>query len=292
MLQELIDRTLVHKDSSAAVLLTSAVREEPGHWFFGVSLPRDHSTSSQSSSGIATILGTELMRQTALAFAHLDGGVPLGSSFLLHEISFSWNHDPALLPGHPMLEAVLEVHAHQAKMRKGLLSDLQLWGSLTSDGVLLGTGYGDLSCLSPALYKAIRRNAPPVEPVNTGAVGTVLDGVRNNGSSLEAALVWNWQDPFLFDHFSDHLPGMLLGQAVVDAHRILTGTEALQLHLRCGTFGEFNAPATVAAEITTGNHTRTTITQPGRSLATGLCSSGFTKGIRDIGPPQFQRQLS
>ncbi len=288
--QTRIDRTLVHKDAQTAVLLTSATKSADGQWLFDITLPQGHSTARQSASGFATILGAELMRQAALAFAHLDSGVPLNWAFLLHELSFDWHQDPAAAAASRDLVGCLQVRTLAVGRRKDRISDLQLEATLTADGRVLGTGYGDLSCLPPANYKAIRRNAPPVEQVNTGSLGTTLTEVRRNGHSLEARLVWNWEDPFIFDHFSDHLPGMLLGQVMLEAHHTLTGAEASRLHLRCGTFGEFNAPVQVRAQLTANNNTRVTITQNGGLLATGL-SGCAGENISGPGTPRFQRRI-
>lgn len=287
-----IDRTLVHKDDQTAVLLSSATRISDGNWLIGIALPRDHPTASQSASGFATLLAAELIRQTAIAFAHLDGKVPLGWAFLLHELSFSWHENPLTVAGPTALDAHLDVKVHTRKKRKGELSDLQLSATLNSNGVLLGSGYGDLSCLPPTVYKAIRRNAPSVSQVSTSASGNVLANLHIDDDALDAELVWNWQDPFIFDHFSDHLPGMLLSQAILEAHQALTGSDASRLHLRCGTFGEFNSPVQVKGEATSSGDTVVAITQNGQHLATGHCSNATTTLDDPDAAPVFLREIA
>lgn len=263
-----IARTLVHKTSEDAVFLGRPRRLQGNHWEFDAELPRD--PSAQDSSGIPTLLGIELMRQTAIAYAHLQGGVPLDWALLMNELSFGWLRGVPGDLGAPFRGCVA-VGTLAVQQRNGLVSGLELEASFLAGGELLGAGRGRLSCLSRTAYRAIRRNAPAVDLTAEASPHSGLSHIRRNGDELRAALAWNWDDPLVFDHFSDHLPGMLLARAMLDAHRALTGFDAAQTDITCENFGEFNAPAEVLAIRSTPAETRISISQLGRSLATGIC---------------------
>lgn len=289
-MQKLIDRAHVHKESPDAVLLGSASKVEEGHWRFDVMLPEGVAAPSPNH-GWTTILAAELTRQTAIAYAHLAGDVPMDSAFLLHELSFIWCQDAFELGVDGGAEPYMDVHLHAARMRRNQLSDLQLTGTLMSGNAVLGVAFGDLSCIAPQTYKAIRRNAAPVVQSNTGGLGTDLVKVARDGQHLRAEVAWNWGDPFVFDHFSDHVPGMLLGRAALRAHEILTGEAPTAIDLRCGRFAEFNAPVDLEAESSSDGSTTVTVTQAGEHVATVICSHDETRTLETAGI-RFQRDLA
>ncbi|WP_120521016.1 AfsA-related hotdog domain-containing protein [Arthrobacter celericrescens] len=263
-----IARTLVHKTSEDAVLI-GRPRHLQGHrWEFDAELPRD--ASAQDSSGIPTLLGIELMRQTAIAYTHLQGGVPLDWALLMKELSFGWLRDVPEDPGGPLAGCVA-VSTVAVQQRNGLVSGLELEACFLSGGVPLGAGRGRLGCVSRTAYRAIRRNAPAVDRTAAASPHTGLADIRRQGEELQAELVWNWDDPLVFDHFPDHLPGILLARGMLDAHLALTGFDAVQMDIACENFGEFNASAQVLAFRSTPDETRISISQLGRTLATGLC---------------------
>lgn len=288
-METVIDRSLVHKESSSANLLSSATRLEAGHWRFEVQLPAGISPSPHL--GCTTILAAELIRQTAIAFAHLDGDVPMDSAFLLHELSFAWCRGAFELEAGTSVDSYLDVRIHASRMRKNQLSELQLTGTLLSGDDVLGVAHGDLSCISRQTYKAIRRNAPAVDECNTGELGTDLEDVDLQGRHLRAHVVWNWDDKFIFDHFSDHVPGMLLGRAALVAHEVLTGAPASAISLQCGRFGEFNSAVELEAVMGPDNRTDIAVTQGAATLATATC-------VRDVATNpeasavQFQRTIT
>lgn len=283
-----IERSLVHKESPAATLLASATRKAQGHWVFDIKLPGGMGPSPKL--GYSTILAAEMIRQAAIAFAHLDCDVPMDSAFLLHELSFVWCKEAFELDAETAVDAQLDVHIHASRMRRNQLSDLQLTGSLFSGDVVVGIAHGDLSCISPQTYKAIRRNAPAVEETNTGELGIDLENVEVRDRELEANVVWNWGDEFIFDHFSDHVPGLLLGRAALSAHEILTGEAASAITLQCGRFGEFNAAVDLAARLQPNGETAIEVTQGADNLAVAHCfrDEFAMPGTTEI---QFQRNL-
>lgn len=289
-MQHLIERSLIHKTSQTQVLLVSAERKSDGSLELGVALSPGHPFAPTIPTG-STLLGIELMRQCAIAFAHLAAGVPRGWAFLMNELTFTWEGE-SVPTRREHFDGHVNVSLHAVKMRREEVSDLQLKAAYVSGGVILGSGCGDLSCLPPRAYQAIRRNAPPVTNVDTGPHGTVLADICQDAAALEARLVWNRQDQFIFDHPSDHLSGMLLASGLLQVHQLLTGSQALALSLRCETFGEYDAPVLVSGSVAAPGETLTTITQSGRTIATGLCGQPQAKHIARLATGRFHRELT
>ncbi len=263
-----IARMLVHKTSEDAVLIGRPRSLNGHHWEFDAELPRDGSLSD--SSGVPTLLGIELMRQTAIAYAHLQGHVPLDWALLMNELSFGWlHHIPGTSEG--PLKGTVAVSTLAVQRRNELVSKLELEAGFFVAGILLGAGRGRLTCLPRTSYRAIRRDAPAVDRFPSAPRLSGLADVERYGVELRATLAWNWDDPLIFDHLSDHLPGMLLARGMLDAHHLLTGFDAAHVDITCENFGEFNAPAKVSALRFADDETRVSITQTGRTLATGIC---------------------
>lgn len=287
-MQAHIDRTLVHKSSADAVLLGSAGRISEGCWEFEGMVPRE-TEGEDSPDGLPILLGMELMRQTAIAYAHLEGQVPLDWSLLMNVLDFGWLAEATHHPANSALTGTVRVNTQSVRMRRDQVSELTLEATYSAGGVLLGEGHGQLSCLSPTAYRAIRRNAPEVDKHNTGPLHTVLANVQRTGGRMESELVWNWGDSITFDHFSDHLPGMLLARAMVEAHRQLTGSGPAHVRINCANFGEFNAPVMVVAWLRGRADSHVAIIQGGKPLADGRCH-GSTEAAPQV--MESQRPLT
>lgn len=69
-MRQAVDRSLVHKNSADQVMLLTAELGEDGSMRLGIGLPTTHPSADMLPS-CSTLLGVELMRQCAIAFAHL-----------------------------------------------------------------------------------------------------------------------------------------------------------------------------------------------------------------------------
>ncbi|ALE05669.1 hypothetical protein AL755_09550 [Arthrobacter sp. ERGS1:01] len=289
-MRQSIEGSLVHKSSPNQVLLLSADASQDGTLRLIVGLSPQH-PSAGSLPSASTLVGVELMRQCAIAFAHLSGGVPRGWAFIMNQLSFAWL-EGAMPTASEQFAGHVDVRLRAVKMRRDQVSDLQLEADFMAGGVILGSGCGDLSCLPPRAYQAIRRNAPTEAIASTGPLGAVLADIRRSDGELEAQLVWNRGDTFIFDHPSDHVSGMLLASALLQSHHLLAGSQAGDFSMQCHNFGEFNAPVTVSAVAHGAGRTVVTMTQSGRIIASGQC--GKPVGAPDAGPAveRFHRVLT
>jgi hypothetical protein len=285
-----IESSLVHKTSAEQLMLVSADSTTKGTLSLHVGLPNGH-PSLNAIPAKSMLLSVELMRQCAIAFAHLAGGVPQGWAFLMNQLTFTWDNGSVPTTPEQFLGRV-DVRLRAVKMRREQVSDLQLEADFIADGEILGHGCGDLSCLPPRAYQAIRRNAPPVANTSTGALGTILTDTRLNPGTLESLLVWNREDQLIFDHPSDHLSGMLLASALLEAHLVLTGAQAVDFGLWCENFAEYDAPVQVSSTIKGPGQTQTLITQSGRTIASGSCGGRRTEDAMPRATGPFHRELT
>lgn len=286
-MSQAVDSSLVHKSSAKQVMLLGAELHEDGSMGIDVELSEAHPSAGMLPSS-STLLGVELMRQCAIAFAHLVAGVPRDWAFLMNEITFSWQdgyvpHTAEEFTGHA------EVRLYAVKKRKGQVSDLQLEVEYIRDGLVRGRGSGDFTVLPPRAYQAIRRNAPAAREESTGPLGMVLADARETPETLEAQLVWNQADRFIFDHPSDHVSGMLLAKGLLDAHLRLTGNPAALFNLRCVGFAEHDAPVHVLARLAGPGSVRIAIVQSGREIADGHAIGELAEAPSRGG---FRRQLT
>ncbi|MGP5220441.1 AfsA-related hotdog domain-containing protein [Arthrobacter rhombi] len=286
-MRQAVDRSLVHKNSADQVMLLTAELGEDGSMRLGVGLPTTHPSADMLPS-CSTLLGVELMRQCAIVFAHLGAGVPRDWAFLMNEITFTWQdgHIPETAAG---FAGEADVRVHAVKTRKGQVSDLQLEVEYIRGGVTRGRGSGDFSVLAPRSYQAVRRNAPTEAAESTGPLGQVLAGVRKEPGTLEAGLVWNLEDRFMFDHPSDHVPGMLMANALLQGHLLLTGEQAVGFRLRCVGFAEHGTEVHIGSDLTGPGQSRISITQAGKEIAVGH-GNGPRTGRTSSG--SFHRRLA
>ncbi|MHA7304809.1 AfsA-related hotdog domain-containing protein [Arthrobacter sp. TMN-49] len=285
-----IESSLVHKHSPEQVLVSSAHSEPDGSLVLDVALAPTHPATGTNPI-VPTLLGIELMRQATIAFAHLTGEVPRDWAFLMNEINFLWRSEP--LPMTPeKFAGRVQVRLQAKRMRNGHVGDLQVEADFLSGRAIVGTGFGDLSCLPPRAYQAIRRNAPPATDQSTGPLGTVLANVSYESRALEALLVWSREDKFIFDHPSDHLSGMLLASAVLEAHQMMAGTQALNISFLCHNFAEYDSPIRVSGSLNDAGQSTIAISQSGRAVATGRCAGSMYGDGSVPAAACFHRQLS
>ncbi|WP_207343799.1 AfsA-related hotdog domain-containing protein [Arthrobacter sp. E3] len=265
-----IDAVLVHKRAPEQVLLTSAARDAQGCWVFQGSLPPGLPGSpglpvpGPGATCPATLLAVELVRQAKIAYTHLVWDVPLDWAFIINELSFTWTREPATIPALHTGPVQVRVRSDAAQTRNGRIRDLQLSADLLTGGTLIGTGRGDFTCLPARTYQGIRRSAAPDPGHSTAEEGTVLTNVALDTDTLAGQLAWNRDDRFIFDHASDHVPGILIAQATLKAHQLLTSSTAGHISLLCHNFAEYNAPIAVNATLTEPGRTRISITEPPR----------------------------
>ncbi|MCS0606469.1 hypothetical protein NX794_35475 [Streptomyces sp. LP11] len=247
-LERIVPRRLVHKAAADEVLLTDAVRVRPGHFYLAVRQPAGHGLYRPDSAGASDpTLFVEMLRQTAIYLSHRFYEVPLDHPFIFCALDF----DMAAPPGEDDdadEPVVLEVRCRETKQRTPKRAALTLEAQLVCAGGVRAVGSVTWQAVEPARYTALRSRGtdgtPPPAPGT--AVTVTLPGARvmapelvgreraldvvvaefaapEDGPAVAGEPGGTWllhvdqSHPVFFDHPSDHVPGMLLLEAVRQA---------------------------------------------------------------------------
>ncbi|MEV5177020.1 ScbA/BarX family gamma-butyrolactone biosynthesis protein [Streptomyces flaveolus] len=232
-----VPRAAVHKRAVAEVLVTGAARLAEDRFAVAACWPADHRLYRPVSgcTGDSTFL-VETVRQAAIYLCHRFYGIPLsGRPFVLSRIEVDIDapglpYDPAR--GLPVLLEAVCTRTTGAPRRFGMAMEATVYIS----GVRRGRAHVVWEVMDERRYALVRsRNCPepvpgaPVVPVAGRAdllapevvgrrqVRDVLLAADPRGMPQQWQLVLDESHPVYFDHGSDHVPGMVLLEAVRQA---------------------------------------------------------------------------
>ncbi|MCX4883158.1 ScbA/BarX family gamma-butyrolactone biosynthesis protein [Streptomyces sp. NBC_00847] len=260
----------VHKAAAGEVLLTDAVRHNDHRFTVAALWPRDRFLhhAGRDAPGDPMLL-VETIRQALIHLSHTYYGIPPGHPFLLSTLYFdtdrqglpAWRGAPL-----PVTVDVTCTPTTTAPRRFGMALDAVMY----VDGLALGRAGMRWEVLDPQLYHLIRirttrspadlatdaapRDPRPLAPREVGYAHEehVLLAEGQERTGRDWWLHMNRDHPVLFDHESDHIPGMLLLEALRQA------AHAAELPFRpsldaatasYGAFGELDAPVRISARL-------------------------------------------
>lgn len=241
-----IPRELTHRERANESFLTSITCIGTNSFTLRATLPGDHPFFVVDDQGRHDpILIAETMRQAGIVVAHLGFGVPLGTQFLMTDISFQVLDPVRLSAAGPAVEIELALSCSEIVRKAAELRQTRFQVSIsrsTAPSGPLARGSGFLLCIPGAVYARMRLrrsrlagDAPAFE-----AVGEILPpalvGRRHERDVLlvdtggwragAPSADWNVRvDPShagLFDHPLDHIPGMVQLEALRQAAMALT----------------------------------------------------------------------
>ncbi|MEV0113408.1 ScbA/BarX family gamma-butyrolactone biosynthesis protein [Streptomyces sp. NPDC050844] len=263
-----VSRASVHKAVDAEVLLTDAAHIGDERYAVAAVWRRDHYLGHQGGPASDPVLLMETARQAAIHLSHRFFDVAPGLPFVLSEISVD------------LSEALPEVSAEHLAVgldvvcRRPAEGTRRLRFELTADVLVHHRPLGLVRvCWEPMehrryalLRRRVEREAEvtlprpepsrvPLRPAHVGhlAERDVLidtDPLRTNGWWLRL----DQEHPVLFDHESDHVPGMALVEAFRQAGRVAAvdrrpgASGATLLDVAFRSFGELDAPVSITAE--------------------------------------------
>lgn len=255
-----VDRALVHRSAVSEVLLTDW--RSVGEWDYtlGAQWPRGHSFYQPVAGGwYDPVLMAETIRQSGLLIAHSAFGVPLGTQFLMGDLCYDVDPAGLVCDGRPA-DLSLMLSCGEVRRRGDTIAGMRIQVNVLRAGRALGTGSGVLTCASPSVYRRLRGDrigAVPTArtplPVPAPLVGRDR-GVDVVLAPTSDAQTWEIRSevnhPVLFDHEVDHLPGMVLVEAMRQAACLATGRPELLvtgLDTRYHRYVEFDEPCLVRA---------------------------------------------
>lgn len=232
-----VPRELVHKAAIEQVLLTDVKRVGDEGFAFAGQLPRAHRLFNDTLHGLHdTMTLLEAARQGVVVGVHALTGLPRERQFVLGEVTMSVHDLDALRVGPEPARLTSRSATSDWRYVKGQLVSLRIGGDLYVDGrpALAIAGMGGF--MDDRLYRFIRRrqraaddSAPAPAPDSAAAPETV--GRRDpanvvitaprpaDGDSriTRARVVVDGTHHTFFDHALDHVPAMLLVEAMRQA---------------------------------------------------------------------------
>ncbi|MER5468230.1 ScbA/BarX family gamma-butyrolactone biosynthesis protein [Streptomyces sp. NPDC002935] len=294
-----LPKELVHRSAAAEVFLTDAERHTEDEMLLAARLPRRHAFYDDTIGPRVhhdPLLLFEACRQGIFVVAHRYLDVPLGHKFLLRAVEFEVQDPTALTHGDRPTEAVITTRVeHRFRTRAGV-TGLRLRFTLTICGreaLLAGIDYSWMPPVEWTRLRAGQRRAlglpavpvaltgPHVDPALVGRrapANTVISPPRTtNDGTRTADLVAETTHPTLYDHWVDHVPGMLELEAfrqLALTAAVAAGTVrapsalpiALAARFRC--FAEMDLPLECrTAPVLPGADIECTLRQPGALAA-------------------------
>ncbi|MFH9944536.1 AfsA-related hotdog domain-containing protein [Streptomyces murinus] len=268
-----VDRRLLHRRALSEVFLTDSVAVDRQRFLAGAQLPSSHAyfTDHLGHTVIDPVLLLECARQIETHGAHTHLGVDSDTKFVLQSWSMrlpglftAHSGDPAELTAEVTTDRPADTTTPARSVTYGmrfLLAGEELGEACMTVGYLSSSTY--------SFVRSKRRGSPPVSsddvatlpatvasadlgranPVNALLVDPVRDG-----EGILAGIRIPTDNPSMFDHAQDHLPGMVLTEAARQA-ALLAGARLLDRPARATTlvgfdlgfskFAELDTPATV-----------------------------------------------
>nr|WP_225448571.1 ScbA/BarX family gamma-butyrolactone biosynthesis protein [Streptacidiphilus sp. P02-A3a] len=281
--ESIVPRQLVHREAASQVLLTGWQRESADAFSLRARLPRAHSFYADTDGRHDPLLLAETVRQAGLLVSHAEFDVPFGYQFMMHSLSVECDPD-GLRPDADPTDLLLQLTCHDLRRRGARLAGMAYHVHLYRDGSPIGIGKASFDCLSPAAYARLRDRphrpahplAPPLAPALVGRdrPGDVVLSPTADTHVWELRV--DQSHPVLFDHAVDHVPGMLLVEAMRQAAWYNGRPGRLELRSFQSDFhryAEFDRPCLVHCADGTGpGSVRVTVTQDGALIAEGQVS--------------------
>lgn len=261
-----MDRRLVHRRAIGEVFVTSVVPRRHRRWRCGVQLSRSHIRMPAPGGDLPISLMLEASRQAGIAIAHVGFEVDLDKLFLLDRVEMSWVGGAPAVPCAEPFEAELDVIVSGVRLRAGRVYELRFKGSWLVEGVVVAVAAASMRCISPDVYRALRRHAPPIE----SAIEHGPEMIRRDDTG-RLVVGWDPFDPMLFDHELDHVPGM----ALVDS-MLAVSPESTSIGIVFHQLAELNAPIHLEID-RSSTEVRYAFVQGERPVASGHTSEDATR---------------
>jgi hypothetical protein len=219
-----LPRGLVHRRFVADVLLTDGRRESDESFTVGAQWPRTHVFYRQEAGAVDSAVVAETLRQATIYLAHQFFGVPFDSHLVMSGMRFTLDGRP-LTVGLAPVEVVLHVSIDGVRRGSTGLTAMKTSVAFWHGNRVIARGEGDLTVLSAKVYARVRAATAFADvgqrPVAVRAPGP--DRVLATGMVGVWRLLVDLTDPVFFDHPIDHVPGMLIVEAVRQIARQTSG---------------------------------------------------------------------
>lgn len=223
-----VPREFVHRRAISEVFVTGIQRNDQASYTLSAQWPRWHVFFGSPSGGYDSALIVETLRQLTILIAHTQLQVPLGMQFLMPDISVTMKSGAIRDPLVPT-EVTAEVQVVDIRSTGRGVTAFRTNAIFRVDGQKVADGTAGARIVDPHAYIRLRSGAPAVDghrlasPVPAVDVGHSAPWNVVLGESAEPGcwpLRVDASNPILFDHPLDHVPGVLLIEAVRQATRL------------------------------------------------------------------------
>jgi len=281
-----IDRTLVHRNANAEVLLTDLIRLGNTEFQVGAQWPRSHRVYRPDDNGRHDpMLILETTRQTGLALSHFGFGVGSDQRSVMRDVGFEL--DPRVEPRALLAatDVAITVTCRDLLLRGGKLRGMTIDLMFAADGLRFATGTGRMLWISLQSYTGLRARSGTrldwdqvrwttatahrlTSPIRAAADVLLTPAT---GRTDRRRLVVPLNHPVYFDHPLDHAPGMLLIDAAWQALVEQRGEPArlVGCTMDCPAFTELGVDTDVVLSPISADTVRFSIEQDGRTTASG-----------------------
>ncbi|MEY9847571.1 ScbA/BarX family gamma-butyrolactone biosynthesis protein [Streptacidiphilus sp. MAP5-3] len=289
-----VPRQYVHKAAQSEVLLTGCEVHGDDNFTVAAQWPRTHSFYDSADGRHDPLLLVETVRQAIPLLSHLGYDAPFGHRQIWDHLT--WTASPAALVCEPTpAEIVARITCSEVVRRGSRLAALTMDVDMTRDGVHLGTANTHFTNQSPAIYQRLRGEYADIEHAVRGALtpaSPIAPPVAGRDRRRDVVLAptdtpnryqlrVDLAHPALFDHRTDHAPGMLLLEAARQAAYAVAYPEIpviTGMHSTFQRYVELDAPCWVEVEILpaqlpTHVSSRVSITQHGQEAFTATVTA-------------------
>lgn len=238
--QRTVDRALLHRSALSEVFLTDCRALDAHSYVAAAQLPPSHAFYTDHLNKtplVDPMLLLECARQAETYGGHAVFGVPTDTRFILRNWSLRIDDVDALTRAAGPDEVTMLVTTREARRIGGALRGIVYEIELRLRGRLAGRVHISVGYLPAGPYSEIRlgrRGSPPptstsIDPQAAGvpvpahlvgrrdARNVVLVDARTDGTELTARVRPPLDNPSMFDHAQDHLPGMVMIEAARQA---------------------------------------------------------------------------
>ena len=290
-----VPRRLVHRRAVSEVFATGWQRSDEHVHLIGAQWPQAHRFYAQSHGKHDSLLLAETVRQAAFVVAHRGYQVPFGYQFIMWDLAFDCLAE-GLEAHYGPTEVQVKATCHDLRYRAGRVTGMRMTFDIYRDAQPIATGTASFDLASPVAYSRMRTHAAEqhtVEAPSGGAVAAVplrpetvhrehsYDVVLAADGGEGWLLHLNRSHPVLFDHPVDHVPGMVLIEAMRQAANAQAGprpSTVIGLRTNFENYIEFNAPCRVHAELLaeklpSGEHSTSALTVSVRVEQNGIVAA-------------------
>jgi len=207
----------------------------------------------------ASRLACQSHRQAGLFIAHSAFGVPRTHETLLSGLTLRRTPGYSLPEGEP-IPLELEVTCREGGRGGRVLTGLQVETTIRHRGVVIAVATAEFSWISPGVYDRMRGGrrrfvaadltAPaPLPPRSVGRAAEAEVTLATAGGPGRYLLRCDLADTTLFDHPTDHVPGLVLVEAAEQAAYAATGERLVPEESTCTflRYVEFDQPCLIEA---------------------------------------------